>query len=153
MLHVLPYGETTTTSATGRRRRALEAKGSLLTVGGRKIPDFDAGFFVGLMVGEGHFGGDARQPQITLRMHTDHAAVFAWLMERFPGGRLYGPYAHSGRRYFQWMARGAYLRDEIVPLLDRYFTAGHSGRAHARYERMKATYRIVGPDSPIGERG
>jgi hypothetical protein len=124
-----------------------------LKVGGRPIPELDAGFFVGLMVGEGHFGGDARQPQITLRMHTDHAAVFAWLMERFPGGRLYGPYAHSGRRYFQWMARGPYLRDEIVPLLDRYFTAAHSGRAHVRYERMKERYGLARSRSTIGEGG
>jgi hypothetical protein len=129
-----------------------ERGGSLLAVGGRQIPEFDAGLFVGLMVGEGHFGGDARQPQITLRMHTDHAAVFGWLMERFPGGRLYGPYAHSGRRYFQWMARGPYLRNEIVPLLDRYFTTAHSGRAHERYERMKARYGLAGAvnSSPDG---
>ena len=73
-------------------------------------------------------------------------------MERFPGGRLYGPYAHSGRRYFQWMARGPYLRNEIVPLLDRYFTTAHSGRAHERYERMKARYELAGSDgsSPAG---
>lgn len=131
----------------------VEREAPHLTVGGRQIPEFDAGFFVGLIVGEGHFGGDARQPQITLRMHTDHAAVFAWLMERFPGGRLYGPYAHSGRRYFQWMARGPYLRDEIVPLLDRYFTAGHSGRARSRYERMKATYGLGRSDSALREGG
>ena len=67
---------------------------------------FDAGFLVGVLVGEGHFGGDGRQPQVTLRMHADHAALFRWLMERLPGSRLYGPYEHSGRRYYQWMARG-----------------------------------------------
>jgi hypothetical protein len=133
--------------------REPDERAPLLTVGGRRIPEFDAGFFVGLMVGEGHFGGDARQPQITLRMHTDHAAVFAWLMEHVPGGRLYGPYSHSGRRYFQWMARGPFLRDEVVPLLDRYFSASHSARAHVRYERMKATYRLATSESTIRERG
>ena len=65
------------------------------------MSDFDAGFLVGILVGEGHFGGDARQPQATLRMHTDHAALFAWLTQHAPGGRLYGPYDHSGRRYYQ----------------------------------------------------
>jgi hypothetical protein len=137
-----------------RRARAnREDPAPRLKVGGREIPEFDAGFFLGLMVGEGHFGGDARQPQLTLRMHTDHAAVFAWLMERFPGGRLYGPYDHAGRHYFQWMARGPYLRNEIVPLLDRYFTAAHSGRAHARYQRMKATYGFPRSDSQMREGG
>ena len=84
------------------------------------ISDFDAGFLVGILVGEGHFGGDGRQPQVTLRMHVDHEALFRWLMARFPESRLYGPYDHSGRRYYQWMARGAFLRQS---------TAAHPGRA------------------------
>lgn len=81
------------------------------------IDDFSVGFFLGLMAGEGHFGGDGRQPQVTLRMHTRHERLFDWLCETFPGGRLYGPYNHGGRSYYQWMARGPYLREEIVPLI------------------------------------
>ena len=61
---------------------------------------------VGILVGEGSFGGDGKQPQITLRMHTRHAALFEWLIERFPRTKLYGPYGHDGRSYYQWMARG-----------------------------------------------
>ena len=106
------------------------------------LTGFDAGFLVGILVGEGHFGGDARQPQITLRMHTDHAAVFVWLTQHVPGGRLYGPYEHSGRRYYQWMARGAYLREELVPLLDRWMGPQHSQRANDRYLSMKSRYGI-----------
>lgn len=107
------------------------------------LSPFDAGFLVGILVGEGHFGGDARQPQITLRMHVDHAALFEWLIRNVPGGRLYGPYDHSGRRYYQWMARGAYLRRELVPLLDRWFKAQHSERAWARYSAMKSRYGLA----------
>ena len=73
---------------------------------------FDVGFLVGLLVGEGHFGGDGRQAQVTLRMHVRHEAIFRWLERTFPGGRLYGPYHHGGRDYLQWMARGPYLRDD-----------------------------------------
>src|SRR6266704_3171103 len=80
---------------------------------------FEFGFLVGLLVGEGHFGGDGRQPQVTLRMHVRHEAMFRWLEQTFPGGRLYGPYNHGGRHYLQWMARGPFLRDELVPVLDR----------------------------------
>ena len=54
------------------------------------VSGFDAGFLVGILVGEGHFGGDGRQPQVTLRMHTDHEALFRWLVARVPGSRLYG---------------------------------------------------------------
>lgn len=104
--------------------------------------DFDLGFFVGILVGEGHFGGDGRQPQITLRMHTDHEALFRWLERTFPGGKLYGPYDHGGRRYYQWMARGAYLRQELVPLLDRALHPGLDQKAYRRYQEMKATYGL-----------
>ena len=42
-------------------------------------------------------------------MHTRHEALFQWLMQRFPDTRLYGPYNHGGRSYYQWMARGTAL--------------------------------------------
>jgi len=77
----------------------------------------EIGFLLGLLVGEGHFGGDGRQPQVTLRMHVRHEHLFRWIMSTFPGGRLYGPYNHGGRRYYQWMARGSYLADVIAPLV------------------------------------
>ena len=47
---------------------------------------FDIGFLVGLLVGEGHFGGDGRQAHVTLRMHVRHEAIFRWLERTFPGG-------------------------------------------------------------------
>lgn len=106
------------------------------------LSDFDVGFFLGILVGEGHFGGDGRQPQITVRMHTDHERLFRWLERTFPGGKLYGPYDHGGRRYFQWMARGAYLRQELIPLLDRHLQPDLDARAHGRYQQMKEKYRL-----------
>jgi hypothetical protein len=104
-------------------------------------PAFEAGLLVGLLVGEGHFGGDGRQPQITLRMHTDHEALFRWLVARF-GGRLYGPYHHGGRSYFQWMARGEFLRTRLVPLLDAHLSAEIDGKSFARYGAMKERYGL-----------
>jgi hypothetical protein len=92
MLHVEPDGETA-------------------------LDDFALGVLVGVLVGEGHFGGDGRQPQLTLRMHVRHERLFRWLERALPGGRLYGPYHHGGRSYFQWMVRGDYLRRVIVPAI------------------------------------
>ena len=104
--------------------------------------DFEIGMLVGVLIGEGHFGGDGRQPHITLRMHTDHEALFRWLEKTFPGGRLYGPYHHGGRSYFQWMARGEFLRQELVPLLERHLSAELDGKAFRRFHAMKKRYRL-----------
>lgn len=103
---------------------------------------FERGLLVGVLVSSGHFGGDGRQPQITLRMHTDHEALFRWIVHRFPGGALYGPYHHAGRSYYQWMARGAFLRGVLVPLLDEVLVAGLDAKAHARYAAMKRDYGL-----------
>ncbi len=117
--------------------------------------DFDIGLLVGILIGEGHFGGDGRQPHITLRMHTDHVALFEWLARTFPSGRLYGPYHHGGRSYYQWMARGSFLRDEIVPLLDRHLVPEIDGKAHGRYRAMKEQYArmLAGGPPPVGRPG
>jgi len=101
---------------------------------------FEFGFLVGLLVGEGHFGGDGRQPQVALRMHVRHEAIFLWLERTFPGGRLYGPYHHDGRNYFQWMARGRFLQDELVPVLDRYLSPSLDRHGFDRYQLMKTHY-------------
>jgi len=107
-----------------------------------RLSDFEAGVVVGLLVGEGHFGGDGRQPQVSLRMHTDHEALFRWLVERFPESRLYGPYHHGGRSYFQWMARGVFLRDTLVPLLDARLRPEFDDKTWQRYLAMKERYRL-----------
>ncbi len=106
------------------------------------LSEFEIGFLLGVLVGEGHFGGDGKQPHITLRMHTDHENLFRWLEGKLPGGRLYGPYDHSGRRYFQWMARGEFLREALIPLLDRFLTPELDGKSFERYSAMKERYRL-----------
>jgi len=115
------------------------------------LSEFDAGFLIGILVGEGHFGGDGRQPQVTLRMHADHVALFEWLMLRFPGSRLYGPYDHSGRRYYQWMARGRFLRAALLPLLRARLREEHSGRVWARFEAMCQRYGLDADEPMSGE--
>jgi hypothetical protein len=102
--------------------------------------ELECGLLTGLLVGEGHFGGDGRQPQITLRMHIRHEALFRWLERTFPGGRLYGPYSHDGREYYQWMVRGAYLRDEILPLLEGTILPELDAYAYYRLQQMKLRY-------------
>ncbi len=104
---------------------------------------FELGFLVGLLAGEGHFGGDGRQPHVTPRMHVRHEAIFRWLERTFPGGRVYGPYHHGGRNYLQWMARGAFLREELAPLLHRYLSPSLDRHSFERFQLMKARYPLA----------
>jgi hypothetical protein len=108
-----------------------------------ELSDFDRGVLVGLLIGEGSFGGDGKQPQVTLRMHIRHEAMFRWLVDRFPSTRLYGPYHHGGRSYYQWMARGSALVRDILPVLEQapveLIDAHAASRLEAMLERYSAT--------------
>jgi hypothetical protein len=105
-----------------------------------ELSDFDRGFLIGLLVGEGSFGGDGRQPQVVLRMHTRHEALFHWLEERFPNCRLYGPYHHGGRSYYQWMARGRALVADLLPLLEDELVEGRDAYSVERFRGMCERY-------------
>jgi len=105
-----------------------------------ELSDFDRGVIAGILIGEGSFGGDGKQPQVTLRMHTRHEALFRWMMARFPRTRLYGPYGHGGRSYYQWMARGPALVDDVLPVLEQAVSAELDGYAAARLREMTERY-------------
>jgi hypothetical protein len=105
----------------------------------KQLSDFERGLLVGILVGEGSFGGDGRQPQVTLRMHVRHEALFLWLMEVFPRTRLYGPYTHGGRHYFQWMARGVALVEDLLPVLEEDLP-GVDDHVAARFDAMLTRY-------------
>jgi hypothetical protein len=106
------------------------------------LSPFAAGFFLGLLVGEGHFGGDGKQPQITLRMHVRHEPLLRWIMTQVPGGKLYGPYNHGGRQYYQWMIRGEALKSFLVPLIETLPFAEIDPHSYERYCQMKARYKL-----------
>ncbi len=114
------------------------------------LDPFSRGFFLGIVAGEGHFGGDGKQPQLTLRMHVRHQQLFDWLQQTFPDSRLYGPYHHGGRHYYQWMARGRCLREQIVPLVAEHF-AFLDAYVRERFVSMCHAYQIQGPwESEVG---
>ncbi len=104
------------------------------------LSEFDRGVIVGLLIGEGSFGGDGKQPQVTLRMHVRHEALFTWLVERLPATKLYGPYHHGGRSYYQWMARGQVLVRDVLPLLEQELHPGLDGYAAERLHVMRERY-------------
>jgi hypothetical protein len=125
VFHVFHPGETRNAARNGTLAR-MDAR--------------DEGIIVGLLLGEGHFGGDGRQPQITLRMHVRHEALMRWLVDRFPRSRLYGPYHHGSRNYYQWMARGEALVLDLLPILERHITPDLDGHAYDRLTSMTSDY-------------
>ncbi|MEW6183269.1 MAG: hypothetical protein AB1500_08850 [Bacillota bacterium] len=102
---------------------------------------FVGGVLLGLLIGEGHFGGDGRQAQVTIRMHARHESLFLWLLEVVPGSRLYGPYHHGGRHYYQWMVRGIALKQLLgridFPLLEQI-----DPPTFVRLQKMREEYRL-----------
>ena len=104
------------------------------------LDDRDQGLLAGILLSQGSFGGDGKQPQITLRLHTRHEALFRWLMERFPRTKLYGPYHHGDRSYYQWMARGQALVEDVLPVLEGVLTPDVDGYAASRLAEMRAQY-------------
>ncbi len=116
------------------------------------LTDFDKGFMLGILVGEGSFGGDGRQPQVNLRMHVRHEPLFRWLQALIPAARLYGPYNHGGRRYFHLTFRGPALRDGLVPLLDSLDWRRIDPYAFERYAAMKQRYGLEVAEATATER-
>ena len=105
-----------------------------------QLSAFERGVVVGILIGEGSFGGDGKQPQVTLRMHVRHEALFRWLVRCFPRTRLYGPYGHGGRSYYQWMARGPALVQDVLPVLEEGVRDDLDGYAAGRLAEMKERY-------------
>ncbi len=104
------------------------------------LSDVERGLLVGILIGEGHFGGDGKTPQVTLRMHTRHETLFRWLEARFPRARLYGPYNHGGRHYYQWMARGAALVEDVLPVVEEVLSDEVDSHVAGRVRDMREKY-------------
>ena len=104
------------------------------------LTDYDRGVIVGLLIADGSFGGDGKQPQVTLRKHTRHESLVGWLAARIPGSRVYGPYHHGGRSYLQWMVRGRPLVEELLPLLEAGLHPQLDSHAAERLAEMTERY-------------
>src|SRR5256714_12711047 len=96
------------------------------------LSPLEEGLIVGLLIGDGHFGGDGRKPHVTLRLHDRHETLLRWLEARVPGSRLYGPYDHGNRHYFQWMVGGPALVEGLLPVRERHISPELDAHAHAR---------------------
>jgi hypothetical protein len=104
------------------------------------LTDTERGLIAGILMSEGSFGGDGKQPHVMLRKHIRHESLMRWLVARFPRSRLYGPYHHGDRSYFQWVARGAALVEDVLPVLDALIVPELDPHAAGRLAEMRERY-------------
>ena len=117
------------------------------------LTETERGLVAGILMSEGSFGGDGRQPHVILRKHVRHESLMRWLVARFPRSRLYGPYHHGDRSYFQWVARGRALVEDVLPVLDGLIVPELDAHAAARLQEMRERYsgyigRLQARDAP-----
>ena len=118
------------------------------------LTDTDRGLLAGILMSEGSFGGDGKQPHVILRKHVRHESLMRWLVARFPRSRLYGPYHHGDRSYFQWVARGPALVEEVLPVLDELVVPGaRRARVRAAAGDARALRAVHRPRPGHGRRG
>ncbi len=103
---------------------------------------FDKGLLMGILIGEGHFGGDGRQAHVTVRMHVRHESLFHWLLSKVPGSRLFGPYNHGGREYYQWMVRGQSLIGLCQVMINESDLQEIDSYVYNRFATMMEKYNI-----------
>ncbi len=107
------------------------------------LSDIERGLVAGILMSEGSFGGDGKQPHVMLRKHVRHETLMRWLAQRFPRSRLYGPYHHGERSYFQWVARGPALVHDVLPVLDELVVPELDAHAAGRLRAMRERYSDV----------
>ena len=73
------------------------------------VREFDIGYIMGLVVGEGCFTADRQQPFLQVKLHARDPFPLRHLSDQL-GGRVYGPYRHQSRHYFTWLLRGPELK-------------------------------------------
>lgn len=107
------------------------------------LSEFEKGVILGLLIAEGHFGGDGKQPQVTLRTHVRHERLLGWVNDRIRWSRIFGPYHHGGRHYLQLMFRGPALKWELGPLLYGLPWAEIDDYSYERFTTMLDRYGLT----------
>src|SRR5215207_3513470 len=101
------------------------------------VREFDIGYIMGLVVGEGSFTADRRQPYLQVKLHVRDPFPLRHLADRL-GGRVYGPYRHQTRHYYTWLLRTWLLRGPALRAAIPIFRALLARKLEARAIRALA---------------
>jgi hypothetical protein len=103
---------------------------------------------MGLIVGEGSFTGDRRQPSLEVKLHRRDLEPLEHL-QRTLGGRIFGPYARGSRNLYAYMLRGRELR-EALPVLREFLPQSWKRIQFDEWQRKYADYfRTTEPSSAL----
>jgi hypothetical protein len=72
------------------------------------MTDFEIGYIMGLVVGEGSFTGDRRKGWLSIKLHMNDPEPLL-NVQRLLGGRIYGPYHNNGRHFLHYRLYGPEL--------------------------------------------
>jgi hypothetical protein len=99
------------------------------------VDSFGLGYAMGLVVSEGSFTGDRRQPSLEIRIHRRDLEPLEHV-QRILGGRIFGPYAHGGRNLYVYMLRGRELKGAL-PVLQEHLP---NSWKRVQFESWRAKY-------------
>jgi hypothetical protein len=115
------------------------------------VDQFGLGYAMGLIVGEGSFTGDRRQPSLEVKLHRRDLEPLEHL-QRMLGGRIFGPYARGARNLYAYMLRGRELR-EALPVLQEFLPQSWKRVQFDEWQRKYADYfRSTEPSRDLIER-
>lgn len=75
--------------------------------------DFEIGYIMGLVVGEGCFASDRNRYSLEINLHETDPEPLEYIQMRL-GGRIYGVYEHNNHRFWRYLLRGIQLRKNIL---------------------------------------
>ncbi|HZT43047.1 MAG TPA: hypothetical protein VFA07_12840 [Chthonomonadaceae bacterium] len=90
------------------------------------MSEFEIGYIMGLIVGEGSFTGDRVQPCLSVTLQLGDRMPLDTLQQHL-GGRVNGPYDKNGSLCYDWKLRGPELRASI-PLFNKYLPPSRKRR-------------------------
>jgi hypothetical protein len=119
-----------------------------------RVREFDIGYIMGLVVGEGSFTADRKQPYLQVKLHVRDPFPLRHLAEQL-GGRVYGPYRHQTRHYYTWLLRGPALRASI-PIFRAYLPESWKREQFERWLEQHSDFFALDrgaavPSAPISD--
>jgi hypothetical protein len=82
------------------------------------MTEFEVGYLMGLIVGEGSFTGDRKKYRLDINLHESDLQPLI-TVKNLLGGRINGPYEHAGRKFWAYRLESRQLRTHLRLFYER----------------------------------